>query len=263
MHKVAIIICNYNYEDYVVGSIDSALSQIFYENEVRLSVYFVDDGSSDGSWELVKKNFLFNNTISLITEPDRKYECFSSLINNDVGTYCYKIENSGASNARNFLINKAINNHDYICILDSDDMMDRYKIDTLLSLINKYDEIGVAYADYILNKPLYTTYEYKEDYSLAGLYRSCIVHSGSLIKSNYLKMVQLDNGEFYKTCLHGPASQGFIGSTEDYDLWFRLSKVCMLAHCPQPLTIVNEHGRNQSSKMTPQIFADNIRKMNV
>ena len=38
MHKVAIIICNYNYEDYVVGSIDSALSQIFYENEVILTI---------------------------------------------------------------------------------------------------------------------------------------------------------------------------------------------------------------------------------
>ena len=48
--NVAVVISNYNYGDYVLDAIDSALKQD-YEGEVR--VYVVDDGSSDGSYEKV------------------------------------------------------------------------------------------------------------------------------------------------------------------------------------------------------------------
>lgn len=256
MYNIATIICNYNYSSYVIESIKSAINQRFTCNDVNHSIYFVDDGSSDNSWELVKENFC--NNIKIVSTNDITYECYE---NKSGSLNLYKTDNRGASFARNFLIDMAISKNQYISILDSDDFMVSNKLDTLLSLINKYEEIGVAYADYIINKRNYSTYEYKEFYSIDGLYRSCIVHSGSLIKSSYLKMVQLDNGEYYKTSLHGPASKTFIGCTEDYDLWMRLSKKCIFAHCPMPLTIVNEHGNNQSSKMTPEIFQDNIRKM--
>lgn len=249
-NNVAVIICNYNYSDYVLQSIKSALSQSF-----EPTVYFIDDGSIDDSWEKVLKEY---GGISYNVTGAKQYEYF-----NFRNLHAYRIENSGASNARNFLIDFAIKDNDYITILDSDDFMMENKVDRMLDIINKYDEIGAVYADYIINKPVYTCQEYKEPYSLAGLYRSCIVHSGAMIKSKYLKMVKLENGEYYKTCLHGPASKEFIGCTEDYDLWFRLSKVCMFAHVPEVLTIVNEHGRNQSAKMNQQIFQDNIRKMNV
>jgi glycosyltransferase involved in cell wall biosynthesis len=257
--RIGVIICNYNYSEYVVRSIESAITQDLSVNLYRqYKIYFVDDGSTDGSWEIVKERFACKN-IEYVTTSNGTYEFFK-YGNLD----CYRIENSGASNARNFLIEMALRDKmDYLAILDSDDYMVSNKIKTLLNVMKKYDEIGVVYADYILNKPNYSVQEFKECYSLPGLYRSCIVHSGSLIRTEYLKQVRLENGEFYKTCLHGPASGSFIGCTEDYDLWFRLSKVCMFAHCPSALTIVNEHGRNQSSKMTPEIFQDNIRRMDV
>ena len=46
--KVAIIIANYNYEDYVIKAINSVLNQT-YDGEIR--IYVVDDGSSDSSWD--------------------------------------------------------------------------------------------------------------------------------------------------------------------------------------------------------------------
>ena len=46
--NVAIIISNYNYGDFVLDAVDSAISQD-YEGELR--VYVVDDGSSDGSYD--------------------------------------------------------------------------------------------------------------------------------------------------------------------------------------------------------------------
>jgi len=48
--RVAVIISNYNYGDFVIDAIDSALSQD-YEGEIR--VYVLDDGSSDGSWDKI------------------------------------------------------------------------------------------------------------------------------------------------------------------------------------------------------------------
>ena len=86
-----------------------------------------------------------------------------------------------------------------------------------------------------------------------------MVHSNALIKKNYLQAVQLPNGEFYRSELHGPASQGFIGCTEDYDLWLRLSTICVFCHVPEVLGIANQHGRNQSMKMTTEIFNENAK----
>ena len=81
-----------------------------------------------------------------------------------------------------------------------------------------------------------------------------MVHSNALIKKEYLEKVILPNGEIFDSRLHGPASQGFIGCTEDYDLWLRLSHYCIMCHVPESLSIVNESGQNQSMKMTPEIF---------
>ena len=72
-------------------------------------------------------------------------------------------------------------------------------------------------------------------------------------------MIVLPNGEFYNSKLHGPASQPFIGCTEDYDLWLRLSNVCLMTHVPENLGYANQHGRNQSMKMTPEIFNENAK----
>ena len=84
-----------------------------------------------------------------------------------------------------------------------------------------------------------------------------IVHSNSLIKKHFLEAIRLPNGEIFDSQLHGPASKGFIGCTEDYDLWIRLSKVCLICHVPESLSIVNESGQNQSMRMTSDIFNQN------
>jgi glycosyltransferase involved in cell wall biosynthesis len=46
--NVAVIITNYNYGNYVLDAISSALEQD-YKGQLR--VYVVDDGSSDGSYD--------------------------------------------------------------------------------------------------------------------------------------------------------------------------------------------------------------------
>ena len=64
--------------------------------------------------------------------------------------------------------------------------------------------------------------------------------------------------EFYDSNLHGPLSKGFIGCTEDYDLWLRLAEVCVMAHVAKSLSLVRETGNNQSMRMNPEIFSQNV-----
>ena len=170
-----------------------------------------------------------------------------------------RISNSGASVARNTAIEMCWDWADIIGVLDADDAYYPEKVEKLVAKLVAHEEVGVAYADYNNIFPSYTKCEFKISYDRDLLNKQCIVHSNSLIKKKYLEKVRLPNGEIYKSKLHGPASQPFIGCTEDYDLWLRLSQVCLFTHVPECLGLANQHGRNQSMKMTQEIFNENAK----
>lgn len=241
--KVAIICANYNYSDYILAAMKSILNQT-YRGELRL--YVVDDGSSDDSWEKIK-GFKITYGVQNLHDVEK--------IN------VKKIKNSGASVARNVAIEMCWDWADIIGVLDADDAYFPEKVEKLVTKLVEHEEVGVAYADYENVNPDFSKREFKPSYSKERLLKQCMVHSNALIKKEYLEMVRLPNGEFYDSKLHGPASQGFIGCTEDYDLWLRLSNVCMITHVPECLAVANIHGNNQSSKMTAEIFNENAKIM--
>ena len=270
--NVAIIISNYNYGEYVLEAINSALNQT-YQN---IRVYVLDDGSSDDSWEKISsitepegfrrplKHQALNTTFDLTTEemgtPYYEGPIERRHLNHIV--YAYKINNSGASTARNVAMWEAWEWADIFGILDADDVYKSQKVEVLTQKLMEHPEIGVTYADYEIHRTYghanYIKHEYKLPYDKRLLENQCIVHSGALIKKDCLQHTILKNGEIFDSNLHGPASQGFIGCTEDYDLWLRLSNVCMIIHVPEPLSIVRETGQNQSMKMTNEIFQHNV-----
>jgi glycosyltransferase involved in cell wall biosynthesis len=237
MYSESLYICSgdYNYGDYIVAAMDSIVNQT-YKGEIRL--YVVNDGSTDDSWEKMRN---FNS--------------------DKIEVEILNIENSGASVARNVAIRLCWDWADIIGVLDADDAYHPKKVEKLVAKLVEHDEIGVAYADYTNVFPDYNKREFKNSFSLLGLQKQCMVHSNALIKKEYLEKARLPDGEFYRSSLHGPASQGFIGCTEDYDLWLRLSQHCMFCHVPENLGIANQHGRNQSMKMTTQIFQENAKIM--
>lgn len=256
MNRVTIVIANYNYGNYVVNALASALNQTH-----KCNIVLVDDGSTDDSMKNIL-GFLKPNLTSKSTG------WFTDLTNSPVEIYDTSIgvtvlstENSGASTARNIGIKYAWAETDVFAILDSDDEYLPTKAERLLAILNQHDEIGVAYADYTIyrtGEKNYRKYEFKQPYSYNKLKQECIVHSGALIKKKYLEKVLLPTGEIYDKNLHGPLSKGFIGCTEDYDLWLRLSDVCIISHCPVSLSIVNETGQNQSMRMNGEIFQKNM-----
>ena len=231
--KVAIVCANYNYGRFIIEGMESIKKQ-YYKGETRL--YIVDDGSSDDSWE----------KISEFAEKDPDF------------VFAQRIQNSGASVARNTALAAAWEWADIFGVLDADDAYKPSKVEKLVEKLMEYPEVGVAYGDYDIYRSYgdkhYVKYESKGAYCRRGLSQSCMVHSNALIKKEYLEKVILPNGEIFDSRLHGPASQGFIGCTEDYDLWLRLSHHCIMCHVPESLSIVNESGQNQSMKMTPEIF---------
>jgi glycosyltransferase involved in cell wall biosynthesis len=265
--NVAVIISNYNYGDYVLDAVSSALEQD-YEGQFR--IYVVDDGSSDGSYE--KLLAYAGEDVSSITDTHQVTEPYYNgkmklFQCSDLNLWCYSIENSGASTARNVAIWEAWQWADCFAILDADDLYHPSKVSKQVEKLIEYDEIGVTYSDYIIHKSYtyndYEKYEYKYPYSKFELEKQCIVHSAGIIKKKYLSKILLDNKEFYDSNLHGPGSQEFIGCTEDYDLWVRLSGVCMMSHVAEPLSYVRETGLNQSMKMTSDIFQDNANKIRI
>lgn len=243
MTNVSIIIANYNYGDMVTDAIKSALDQT-----VHCHVGIINDGSIDDSHNIIS-NYLYSLKQATFIKPD--------LIKNTNFTYVNS-DNQGASAARNTLIKYLWDQSDFFAILDADDIYYPNKVERLLQEM-KDPNIGVVYSDYDVMDHNKIKREYKEPYDKAILLQRCIVHSGALIRKSFLEKVLLDNGDAYDIKLHGPLSKGFIGCTEDYDLWLRLSNVCIMKHVAESLSLVRMTGRNQSLKMTQEIFNQNAK----
>jgi len=251
--KITIIIANYNYGEYLKDCVDSGLRQD-YDGEITVCV--VNDGSSDNSWEVLKE-ILDNSEGEITTSQNENMECRQTTFSKKRKLVCINQQNGGASKARNTGIDACWEDTDAFCILDADDEYYPSKVSILVSKwLEDTIRIGVVYADYhIINTSNgRIVNEFKEPYDRHLLLKKCIVHSGALISKDVFENVREESGEYYDSDLHGPASEGFIGSIEDYDLWIRVSEKFMICHIPKCLSLVKITGLNQSSNMSPEIF---------
>ena len=114
---VSVVIPLYNKEKQVGRTLSSVLAQTFQDFEVVI----VDDGSTDGSAEVVKT--FDNPRIRLIRQA-----------------------NAGVSAARNRGIDAA--RYDYIALLDADDLWEPEYLATQVNLIKEYPECDLFATDY-------------------------------------------------------------------------------------------------------------------
>ena len=98
---VTVVICNYNYRQYLQDAIHSALTQTYQP----LELIVVDDGSTDGSWELLQ------------SQPSC-IRCLRIPHSGQLAAYWAGIEASRGS---------------IICFLDSDDVYRPTKVETIVS----------------------------------------------------------------------------------------------------------------------------------
>ena len=111
MVKISVVIPIYNSEEYLRKCLDSIIYQT-YEN---LEIICVNDGSTDGSAEILKE-----------------YE------NKDKRIKVYTKENTGLSDTRNHGLDKA--EGDYVSFIDSDDWVSLTLFDDFVKILNQLNQ---------------------------------------------------------------------------------------------------------------------------
>lgn len=117
--KVTVIVPTYNSEKYIEKCIETVKEQTFKNYEMII----VNDGSTDGTLEIIKKKMKEYNWIKLIN-----------------------IENHGQGYARNLAIKEA--KGDYILFLDSDDLLNSQTLEIAVKRIEE-DKSDVVFFDWL------------------------------------------------------------------------------------------------------------------
>ena len=134
---VSVIIPVYNVEEYLEEAVLSVCKQT-YKN---LEIILVNDGSTDKSPEICNHLALTDKRIRVIHK-----------------------ENGGLSSARNTGIKSAIGK--YLFFIDSDDLIEKETIETLLNNFSNYNDIG------IVSSPCFISYDngirtiYKQEWNI-------------------------------------------------------------------------------------------------
>lgn len=185
--KISIITTFYNSSEYISECINS-VQNIHSEHDVEHIL--VNDGSTD-------------NTLDIITTL--KYKNVRVIGKNHIGRG--PALNLGLENATGY----------YICILDSDDLINSKWIDFFLKNYSKYDRAGIFFGQITTNMNIYKSYKPPSLISQKILNPSKILfynpicHSGTIFKHSIASQI---NG--YSTS---------IKSQFDWDLWLRLAFV--------------------------------------
>jgi glycosyltransferase involved in cell wall biosynthesis len=240
MNKIAVLIANYNYGNFIQDAINSCVNQSRRPDFVII----VDDGSTDNSQEVIFKNIVGHTRLI-----ENGLEIFQAKIQDIPIIFIPLRETRGPSFVRNLGIDISKSNADFYQILDADDIMHRDKLKIFEHKFNESQEIGVVYGDYdILNLSTGNIIrEFKEPYVKRRLLEECIVHSGAMIRTSALLAVADQFGYYdvnMRTC-------------EDYDLWLRISEKYVIVHVPESLTLVRVHQNNSTNSVKNEIWQNN------
>lgn len=113
--SLAFIILTWNSERYI----SNCLNSINHLEQLDTSIYIVDNGSSDRTLEIIKKDF---PNVHLITLS----------------------ENIGTTKSRNIALRLVPSTIDYVCILDSDTVINQNAVTKLIDCLLKDERNGIA-----------------------------------------------------------------------------------------------------------------------
>lgn len=206
---VSVVIATYNMSDYLPLAIKSALAQT-YEN---IEVLVVDDGSTDGTAEVVQP---------LLADPRLKYRMQ---------------ENSGQAVAKNHGIRES--KGQYVAFLDADDLWVPDKLEQQMPLFHGSAAVGVVYSR------LAYIDENGKELRIADneLFRGRV--SGPMLIRNF---IGFSTSVVRRECLDRLG--GFdeaIRMGIDYDLWLRISTEYEFDFVERPLLYYREWSGQMSN----------------
>jgi glycosyltransferase involved in cell wall biosynthesis len=211
MHlPVSVLMSVYNAESYLRDAIDSILQQTFKEFEFVI----IDDASSDNSKQIIQS--YLDKRIKLI-ENEQNLGLTRSL-NKGIG-YC---------------------EGEFIARMDADDVAAPHRLKEQWSFMREHPEVGVcgSWVYYSSQGGSQVLWKYPlrdEDIRIELLLKSRIAHPSAMIR----KKVLTDHHLSYDT---------EFTTSQDYDLWVRMSHYCKLANLPEPLLTYRYHTQSISSQ---------------
>ena len=183
--RVSIVTPTYNRADFLGEAIDSVLAQTYDQFEMII----VDDGSTDGTRELIER---------YADDPRIRY--------------LYQ-ENQGQSVARNWGI--AESNGEFVCFLDSDNAWFPDKLARSIEVFEADPSVDVVYGDNVIIN------EQGEEISRQNMRRYSGYITGELLKDN---CVSMNTTMTRRQCFE--VMGGFNPKdpvADDYGLWLRIS----------------------------------------
>jgi len=215
--SVSVIIPTYNRSAYLVGAIESVLSQSYCD----LEIIVVDDGSTDNTQDVISGY------------GDRVRYLFQ--------------ENKGPSSARNLGISAA--EGDLIAFLDSDDLWRRDKLEKQVELFEQNSNIGlVASGHDLVNErgELISNYSLKST-ELKQLHKKQMLRNlfstpSVIVRKSCFQSVGVFNEKLY--------------FAEDWDMWLRIINAYDSAFINAPLVTIRKHSESITREYSEKNLRD-------
>ena len=171
-YDISILVPVYNVEQYLENCINSLVNQ---KTKYSYEIVFVNDGSTDNSWDILKKYENFDN-ITIINQ-----------------------ENKGLSETRNVLISNA--NGKYVLFVDSDDLLEENAIDKMgtEAFENFFDLVQCSYYKFFENEK--SNIVFKERTIIDNKYDNLQIPGfawGKLIKIDLFENIRFPKGYLYE-----------------------------------------------------------------
>lgn len=220
LHGISVIMPVYNCEKYVSEAIESILGQTFTDFEFII----IDDGSTDRSFEIIKK--YGDNRITAIKNK------------NNLGNY--PCRNAGMAMARG----------EYICVMDADDISEPRRFKVQYQFMEDDPATGIC-GTFIRNIPSNIIPRFitgSEQLKVAFLSNNFCSHPSLMMRKEFMDKFNLRYNEDYYY-------------SADFDLCARALKFFKIVNIPEVLVQYRRHsGQISSARLfEQQKYADMIR----
>jgi cellulose synthase/poly-beta-1,6-N-acetylglucosamine synthase-like glycosyltransferase len=212
--EVAVILPCYNVERYVQRALDSVFAQTYKD----FHVYAVDDGSTDGTAEILAS---YTPHCSVVTQP-----------------------NAGPGAARNRAIR--MSDSPFVAFLDADDEWMPHKLERQVALLKQDDTVGMVCSGCL-----------SVDAFGEGWYDTAAnstARSGKLFRDLALNcFVYTPTVVVRRTCLEEVGLfEESLPVCEDFNLWLRIAARWNIAFTPAPLAITHQRPASLSASISPE-----------
>lgn len=219
----------FNHACYVEGSIKSVLNS----TERDLELIVVDDGSTDGSREII--------------EAARKGDERLRPI--------YHLTNQGASASRNDGLKIATGK--YIAFCDADDLWLPNKLTVQLETLAPYPEIGATYCDALIidNEGKETGKKFSDHFPVPGkgngnLFSILCIRNFINMQSALLRRAAIHTGDYFDP---------EIRWVEDWWFWVKIAHTNNFLYNPEPLAFYRVHEASSANKQTVGLIQNRIK----